>query len=379
MSLQFKDVVDCLLVLYPEFKFVFLFDHIQGHAWKRNGALNALHMSKNFGGSQLLMRDTTILSENGFLGPHSPQLKIGDTQSLIFKPEDSGPWYLSPKERQRQRHNRATGKRKVVERSKKMLAEALTAAGVILQQNRNHTKKELQEFARKKSVPLFEDRELVAQGWEGQPKGLMQVLWERGLIDTSSLEQYTLDGRKNPITGEVNLHSSLCHILANCNDFKDEETALEYLGTQLGVTVKLTPKFHAELAGKSIEYSWAHSQSFCRRLPLSQKKGRENFKQLVQECTCSEGVLMKVRIEKFAARARAYICTYHHLENQKGPGDARIQNSENLEEPKQQELLYSEIERLTKAFRGHRCALDFDWGFVHSELKEAKMPKDERD
>jgi hypothetical protein len=145
------------------------------------------------------------------------------------------------------------------------------------------------------------------------------------------------------------------------------------------VTVKLTPKFHAELAGKGIEYSWARSKSFYRRLPLSQKKGRENFKQLVRECTCPERVLTKVRIEKFAARARAYICTYHHLENQKGPGDARSQNSENLEEPKQQELLYSEIERLTKACRGHRCALDFDWGFVHSELKEAKMPKDERD
>ena len=200
MSLQFEDVVDCLLVLYPEFEFVFLFNHSQGHAQKRNVALNALHMSKNFGGSQPLMRDTTILSDNGFLGPHSPQLKIGDTQSLIFKPEDSGPWYLSPKERQRQRHNRATGKRKVVERSKKMLAEALTAAGVVLQQNRNHTKKELQEFARNKSVDLLEDREVVVHGWEGQPKGLMQVLWERGLIDTSSLEQYTLDGRKNPIT-----------------------------------------------------------------------------------------------------------------------------------------------------------------------------------
>jgi hypothetical protein len=240
-------------------------------------------------------------------------------------------------------------------------------------------KKELQVFARNKSVDLFEDRELVAQGWEGQPKGLMQVLWERGLIDTSSLEQYTLDGRKDPIAGGVNLRSSLCHILANCNDFKDEETALEYLGTQLGVTVKLTPKFHAELAGEGIEYSWAHSKSFYRRLPLSQKKGRENFKQLVRECTCPERVLTKVRIEKFAARARAYICTYHHLENRKGPGDARSQNSENLEEPKQQELLYSEIERLTKAFRGHRCALDFDRGFVHSELKEAKMPKDERD
>jgi hypothetical protein len=38
------------------------------------------------------------------------------------------------------------------------------------------------------------------------------------------LEQYTLDGRKNPITGLVNLQLLLRHILANCNDFKDEET-----------------------------------------------------------------------------------------------------------------------------------------------------------
>jgi hypothetical protein len=36
-------------------------------------------------------------------------------------------------------------------------------------------------------------------------------------------------------------------------------------------------------------------------------------------------------------------------------------------------LLYTEIERLMKAFKGHRCALDFDRGFVHSELRNAKI------
>jgi hypothetical protein len=45
MSLQFEDVVDCLMVLYPEFEFVFLFDNSQGHARKRHGALSALQMS----------------------------------------------------------------------------------------------------------------------------------------------------------------------------------------------------------------------------------------------------------------------------------------------------------------------------------------------
>ncbi len=66
---------------------------------------------------------------------------------------------------------------------KKLLVDALIAAGIILQQQRNHTKKELQDFARKNGVDRFENKELVVPGWEGQPKGLMQVLRERGLID----------------------------------------------------------------------------------------------------------------------------------------------------------------------------------------------------
>jgi len=188
MSLQFEDVVDCLMVLYPEFEFVFLFDHSQGHARKRNGALNAQHMSKYYGGVQPVMRETKILSDNGFLGPFSPSLRVGDVQSLIFNPEDQGAWYLSPAERERQRRDRATGKRKAVKRTKKMLVEALVGAGVRLQPQRNHSKKELQEFARTNGVALFEDKEIVNPGWEGQPKGLLQVLWERGHIERQCIQ-----------------------------------------------------------------------------------------------------------------------------------------------------------------------------------------------
>jgi hypothetical protein len=61
-------------------------------------------------------------------------------------------------------------------------------------------------------------------------------------------------------------------------------------------------------------------------------------------------------MEKFAARARAYICTYHHLEQQKERPAAANQNSDNdrdeIEWTYQQELLYSEIERLMKDMRG---------------------------
>ena len=92
MSLQLEDVVDCIQVLYPNFDVVFLFDHSQGHARKRNGALNSLHMSKRLGGTQAIIRDTTILQQEGFLGSYSPQLKVGDTQSFTFTADDDGPW-----------------------------------------------------------------------------------------------------------------------------------------------------------------------------------------------------------------------------------------------------------------------------------------------
>ena len=227
-------------------------------------------------------------------------------------------------------------------------------------------KKELVEFAKNNGVNLYEERDFVTPGWEGQPKGLLQVLRERGLIDISKLEQYTLDGKKDPITGVANLQSSYRHIMANCRDFREEETALEYLGTQLGVTVRLTPKFHAELAGEGIEYSWAHSKAFYRRLPLSEKRGRDSFKQLVRDSTCAEKVLTKTRIQKFAARARAYICTYHHLHQSMAKD-----GNQNLDWG----LLYAEIERIMKLVKGHRCALDFDRGFVNSELKETTVKK----
>jgi len=54
---------------------------------------------------------------------------------------------------------------------------------------------------------------------------------------------------------------------------------------------------------------------------------------------------------------------------QSGPAAAATGVDPTTDLPKQ-ELLYTEIERLMTAFNGHRCALDFDGGFVNSELKE---------
>ena len=218
MSLQFEDVVDCLQVLYPNFDFVFLFDHSQGHGRKRDGALSAMHMSRTYGGAQAIMRDSIITTTEGFLGPHSPKLKCGDTQSMVFKPEDTGPWYLSNEQRVAQRKDRATGRSRRVERSKKLLMKALLDAGVELPRHRNFTMKELQTFANRNGIDVFEDKLQIIPGWEGKPKGLLQVLWERGFVAEATLEKYTLDGRKDAITGDIDLQFSLRHLMSECSD-----------------------------------------------------------------------------------------------------------------------------------------------------------------
>ena len=74
-------------------------------------------------------------------------LGVADTQSMVFRVGDSGPWYLTPEQRAVQRHNRPTGKTKLVERSKKLLLEALRDVGLMLQQQRGYTKKTLQDIA----------------------------------------------------------------------------------------------------------------------------------------------------------------------------------------------------------------------------------------
>jgi hypothetical protein len=98
-------------------------------------------------------------------------------------------------------------------------------------------------------------------------------------------------------------------------------------------------------------------------MPLSRKRGRDNFKQLVKDCTCPTTVLTKQRIEKFASRARAHICTYHHLDQQQkqaaseaDPNSTTVAGSVSpvaaIPPHKKQELLFTEIEKADESLQG---------------------------
>jgi hypothetical protein len=134
-------------------------------------------------------------------------------------------------------------------------------------------KRELVELCKHHSIVITKTVEKIREGWEGKPKGLLQILWERGLINGNNLKQYSLTGKKDQL-GTVDESTSLRHIMGMCQDFVNEEGMLQHITNSLGVKVLLTPKCHAELAGEGVEYLWACAKSAYRNLSLREKKGK---------------------------------------------------------------------------------------------------------
>ena len=87
MAIQFEHCIDCLKVLFPHFDVAFIFDNLQGQEKKLANGLDAHSMNNRFGGVQ-----QPIMPEDGYLGMHQRTVEVGDIQSFVFKPGDTGPF-----------------------------------------------------------------------------------------------------------------------------------------------------------------------------------------------------------------------------------------------------------------------------------------------
>jgi hypothetical protein len=134
-------------------------------------------------------------------------------------------------------------------------------------------------LASAKHIPLRKIVLNVEAGWVGKQKGLMRVLWERGWIDESRLDNYAII--KKDDAGAVDEELSLQCLVESCLDFANEITELRLMGEKKGVRVLSTAKFHAEMAGKGIEYLWVVSKSWYGSKPMKLKSKKASFLQLV--------------------------------------------------------------------------------------------------
>ena len=85
---------------------------------------------------------------------------------------------------------------------------------------------DLQSKAKALDIPTKQLKtKKIVKGWVGKPKGIFQVLWERGFIDPSNTKKYRIKLLDD--NGEFVPEFSLVHLLKDCPDFKNEKTQLE--------------------------------------------------------------------------------------------------------------------------------------------------------
>ena len=380
MVLQLEDCVDCLKVVYPHLEFVFLFDHSSGHSKKRRGGLDAGQMNSGFGGSQPTMRNSKILHVDGFLGPNDSILSVDMEQSMMFLPSDVGPFWMTATEQNERRFDRAKRNEAVApkprNKTKKDLASELSLPGHVLDPTKFRLEK-LQEMASAQDIPLTKIVPNVDAGWVGKQKGLLQVLWERGWIDESRLDDYAII--KKDYAGAVDEELSLQCLMESCLDFANEMTELQSMGEKMGVRVISTTKFHAEMAGEGIEYLWGVAKSWYRSKPLHLKWKKASFLELVRGCL-DPNLITKEKVRSFSKRARSYICAYYTFEHTKQ--NINNSNNETINHDAMAVLScaieYEKIEQMVKMFRTHRCAFDFDRKFCDAHVNEIKIEAKKR-
>ena len=358
--LQCEDVLDILEYLHPSFDFTYCVDNSCGHDRQQVDGLNAYQMGVKWGGKQRSMHSSKMLEEKGYLGQFPRVLNVGDVQEFNYNADSDGPFWLSAENRLAKRMDKKTGNKLNRDFNRSELSKKIIAKAPILQDAlKCLNAAKVQELAASLSIPLSEIYDEVIPGWLGAPKGLRQVLWERGLIPRDGYNKYTKSHKESDF--------NLVQIMASCTDFLEETNLLQDTLIKRGVIVIKSPKCHAELAGEGIEYSWGLAKNRYRRLPYAQKRNKESFLTSVRR-VISPLSITKMHVRKFARKARRYTCAYYVLDHNLKPSSDRFvdENGKMVIDLTGSSTLPS-IERLVKQFKTHRCALDFATKFITTE------------
>ena len=407
MAIQTENLCDCLKELYPDFHFVFLFDHSSGHSKLQDDGLKASNLGVDYGGVQKHIRDSVICQD--CIGNEPDRIvNVGDTYSHQFK-EDSNDKPMHMLSVEAEYHRNEDQPKKYDWKSDAQIRKALN---VNVPPPPNASTELLRYMSLKndvidskklvpcnvKHVPtnlsddelrhLLQAQDLLVSGttktlqrrctshglpttkhvttglkrrWIGSPKGLKQICVERGLValqKTLVRGHYSKEGKKidGGNDGDYDLATSYIYILSQMKDFKNEKPLLGKIVEEHDYEVWLTPKYHCELAGEGIEYMWGFTKWIYRRIPKAKKKLKKDFFKSVKELITNEQIPVDC-IRRFSRRARRYIAAYyanHHRENN---GVVTVDKKVSLKL----------IEKTVKVFKTHRAAIDSDTKFIKEE------------
>ncbi len=363
-KLQLEDAVDAISTIFPQFDCVFLFDQSSGHTKMRSDGLHMQNMNVSHGGVVGMMHDTVIQE----IGAHPSILRVGEKQVMYFLVGDDGPFWMTPALRAETKHDKQLGTAKTRNKLKIELLKDLRESGYDTTRQR-FLKEELLALCEQRNLPVTIEEAEVKDGWLGRPKGMLQILWERGWIDATKVVsprsmRYSKDGKKEDLGEDGKLKDEnkryvLSHLLNGCKDFQEEMSDLQHLAKELGgrdltISILFTPKYHCELAGEGIEYCWGAAKRLYRKLPLKKRRSWDSFRTSVLECLSQINVGM---CRRFSAKARGYMLGYHHQ---------ALETEDGREEVKS----FERNEKIHKIYRSHRDALSFDGEFISRVMRE---------
>ena len=370
-KLQLEDCVDCLTILFPEYDFLFLYDQSSGHTKMRDDGLLVNNMNISYGGVVNTMHDSVIKE----LGPYQSLLKIGDVQKMIFTKHDRGPFWLTSLQCIKSKYDSVQDTKIKKDKTKIELLIELRKKGVDTT-SRRFLKDELIKLAKDNDISISTTDYQIEKGWNEAPKGMLQILYERGYIDVTKVKtvrssRYSKKGKKDDFNVDTGLikdefkQYSLTHLILQCSDFRNEISDLEHLTNEMSeihnkqIEILFTPKFHCELAGEGIEYSWGASKKIYRRYPLKRKRFSSNFKACVKQ---SISMVTPLMVNRFSAKARGYMMGYKHR---------RVMINE-CEKTDENMIIWSHAynERIHKLYRGHRDANTIEGKYIDKVLKE---------
>ena len=318
-KIQVTDMMDTVEALYGDMQIAFEVDHSSNHLKKKEDGLDVGAMNLYYGGKQRTCMRNTIVTADCLGNEPGRSLNPGDTQHMNFREGDDINIYKGNKPN---------------EYDTKVPKEKKNQDGTKTQQE--HT----------------------IEGYIGKPKGIYQVLYERGLWKKGMKGKETnADIAKNILKGKTPLPLDLSAeiVLANCQDFREELSALEELITSRGHILIKSPKCHPEIAGAGIEYSWGKSKMFYARNNHHTKTVKMNeFKDRVLAALSKE-VLTMERIWAYERRTRDYCRLYSEVDEKVAQ---KIIKREDID--------YTMLEKQRKIFRSHRNIKEIERKFIDS-------------
>ena len=105
---------------------------------------------------------------------------------------------------------------------------------------------------------------------------------------------------------------SLEMLFLSCTAFIEEESLLQMNVQKMGAISFPSPKYHCEIAGEGIEYSWGNSKCKYQQIKALDKKYKKDFLVCVKECL-SRDFLDSKRVWKNSIRARECMVAYFIL------------------------------------------------------------------